>query len=478
MDERNGTNSGLLRSLPSVDKLLGNVRLREMADEIEVPRPLLTDITRQHLEITRAAILSGKLIDFSLDNLLDEIEQDLTALLGQKLRPVINATGVVLHTNLGRAPLSVEAVAMMSAISGQYNNLEFDLETGGRGSRLSHVSDLIAKATGAEAGIAVNNCASAVFFVLTAFAKGREVILSRSQAVEIGGGFRIPDVMSQSGAKLVEVGTTNKTYLSDYASAITPDTAGLLRVHSSNFKVIGFTHETTLKEMAQVANERDLILMDDLGSGSFLDTSRYGLSREPMVQDSVAAGAHVIMFSGDKLLGGPQAGIIAGRKDLIDRLKKHPLARALRLDKMTLAALQVTLQHYLRGEAKQKIPVWRMIAMPLTEIEQKAQAWKQAVSVDWANAAVIEGLSTVGGGSLPGDTLPTKLLAIPAKDGAHASQLATALRRQSPPVIARVEKDVLLFDPRTVLPEQETDLLRILHEIKNTGTQMNTDEHR
>jgi L-seryl-tRNA(Ser) seleniumtransferase len=310
-----------------------------------------------------------------------------------------------------------------------------------------------------------------VFFALTALAQGKEVILSRSQAVEIGGGFRVPDVMRQSGAKLVEVGTTNKTYLNDYAGAVSTETVLLLRVHSSNFKVIGFTHETTLSEMASLANERGLILMDDLGSGSLIETALYGLSHEPMVQESVAAGAHIIAFSGDKLLGGPQAGIIAGRKDLIERLKKHPLARALRLDKMTLAALQVTLQHYLKNEAIQKIPIWRMIAMPLTQIEKRAHHWKQVIETKWAEANVIDGLSTVGGGSLPGDTLPTKLLAIPADDGAHASQLASTLRRQTIPVVVRVEKNALLLDPRTVLPEQEPDLISILQGLAETGQQ-------
>ena len=278
--------------------------------------------------------------------------------------PVINATGVIIHTNLGRAPLSYAARQAMAAVASGYSNLEYDLEAGERGSRYIHAEQLLCRLTGAEAALVVNNNAGAVFLILAALARGREVVISRGQLVEIGGGFRIPDVMRQSGATLVEVGTTNRTHLSDFQEAIGPETALLLRVHSSNFKQIGFTAEVSLADMVTLAHERGLPVVDDLGSGTLLDTSRYGLSAEPTVQDSVAAGADLVAFSGDKLLGGPQAGLIVGRADLIAELRQHPLTRALRVDKSTLAALQATLLHYLRGEAEREVPVWRMIAIP------------------------------------------------------------------------------------------------------------------
>jgi len=301
--------------------------------------------------------------------------------------------------------------------------------------------------------------------VLAAFARDKEVIVSRGQAVEIGGAFRIPDVITQGGGKLVEVGTTNKTYQRDYEAVISPNTAMLLRVHSSNFKVIGFTHTTTLEEMAELAQKHNLILADDLGSGTFIDTARYGLAHEPTVQESIAAGAQLVTFSGDKLLGGPQAGLIAGKKELIEKLKKHPLARALRLDKMTLAALQVTLLHYLRGEAERKIPVWQMISLSLSQIEQRAEGWRQALSEIWPGVSTSAGTSTIGGGSLPGETLPTCLLSLPPLPERSSTALMAALRHNRPPIIARVERDRLLFDPRTVLPNQDEALLEGLRAV-------------
>jgi L-seryl-tRNA(Ser) seleniumtransferase len=373
------------------------------------------------------------------------------------LRPLINATGVVLHTNLGRAPLSRSAIVSMSEISCGYNNLEFDLETGERGSRHTHTEALLCRLTGAEAALVVNNNAAAVLLALTVFAKKKEVIVSRGQAVEIGGGFRIPEVMRQSGAKLVEVGTTNCTYLRDYEQAITPQTAALLHVHSSNFKVVGFTQMVAIPEMAALAKRRNLLVLNDLGSGCLLDTAQFGLFPDPTVQESIAAGVDLAFFSGDKLLGGPQAGIIVGKKIYLDKLKKHPLVRALRVDKTRIAALAATLLHYLKDEALTEVPVWRMISMPLTGLDRRAKNWALSIG---NFARVIDGESLIGGGSLPGATIPTRLVAIgDNKKPALARKVALSLRLQDTPIIGRISDGVLLLDPRTVSPEEDETVI-------------------
>ena len=384
------------RSLPSVDKLISDPRLQPL--EAEYSRSLVVEVIRQVLEERRQSIALGQPAP-SFDSVVTGVISAVHSLGRSSLCPVINATGVVLHTNLGRAPLSAEAIRAMSLASAGYNNLEFDLESGRRGSRDVHVVSLLCRLTGAESALVVNNNALGVLLGLTACARRKEVIVSRGQAVEIGGGFRIPDVMRQSGAKLVEVGTTNCTYLSDYEQAVTPRTAVLLRVHSSNFKLVGFVEDVPLPDLVKLGESQGLLVFDDLGSGCLLDTARYGLGPEPKVQDSIAAGVTAAFFSGDKLLGGPQAGIIVGRKDVIDKLRKHPLARAARIDKVRLAALAVTLLHYLREEAEQKIPVWQMIAVPLPALESRARSWAEHLN---GLASVERGVSVVGGGSLPG----------------------------------------------------------------------------
>jgi len=347
-----------------------------------------------------------------------------------------------------------------------YCNLELELDSGTRGSRQVHIEKLLCQLTGAEAALVVNNNASAVLLSLTALARRREVIVSRGQAIEIGGGFRIPDVMRQSGAKLVEVGTTNCTYVSDYEQAISPRTAALLRVHSSNFRVVGFTQSVALAELVALGNRYQLPVFDDLGSGCFLDTTEFGLEAEPMVQQSIALGVGLAFFSGDKLVGGPQAGIIVGKKSFVDKLKKHPLARAVRIDKIRLAGLAATLIHYLKGEAVDKVPVWRMVSAPLEEIDRRARMWAQALG---EQAQVIEGESVVGGGSLPGGTLPTRLVALggggKTRKEAIASTLARRLRGHSPPVVGRVADNMLLLDPRSVLPEQDQVVLQALRSV-------------
>jgi len=353
----------------------------------------------------------------------------------------------------------------MDAVAGGYSNLEFDLDSGRRGSRHTHVEPVLCQLTGAEAALVVNNNASAVLLALTALTKKKEVIVSRGQAVEIGGGFRIPDVMRQSGAKLIEVGTTNCTYTTDYEEAISPRTAALMRVHSSNFRLMGFTHFVTLEELVTLGNQNDLPVFDDLGSGCLLDTSRFGLDPEPMVQQSIGLGAGLVFSSGDKLMGGPQAGIIVGKRQLVDRLKKHPLARAARIDKIRLAGLVATLIHYLKGEAVSKIPVWRMISAPLEEIEGRARLWAQSLG---GLARVVEGETMIGGGSLPGGTLPTRLVAI-GEEGKQKPQniaqvLSQRLRCQETSVLGRVSGNVLLLDPRSVLPEEDKIVLQALQD--------------
>jgi len=374
------------------------------------------------------------------------------------LLPVINATGVILHTNLGRAPLSTSAIQSMQAVSRGYSNLEFNLENGKRGSRLIHAEILLQNLTGAEAAVVVNNNAAAVLLVLAALANKRRVIVSRSQLVEIGGGFRIPDVMRQSGAKLVEVGATNRVHLSDYEQALAETTALVMHAHHSNFKMIGFTGEPELKEIADLAHKFGVLFADDLGSGTLLATERYGLAHEPTVQESLAAGADVVCFSGDKLLGGPQAGIIIGKADLLARIKKHPLARALRADKLCLAALTATLLHYLKDEAEREIPIWRMISATQKQVQARARYW----AAELGQGEVLAGESTVGGGSLPGESMPTWVLALTVKS---TDKLLEKLRLEQPPVIARIENDRILLDPRTVLPEQDGALLVNLENV-------------
>lgn len=441
-----------LRSLPSVDRVLSQPAIAALG----LPAELVADAVRGELGRVRTAILAaeGDAATPSLDAIAASVAEQLTARFAPSLRPVINATGVVIHTNLGRAPLSDAAVAAMREAA-RYSNLEFDLEAGARGSRAHHLDAPLRALTGAEAALVVNNNAAALYLTLAAHAREREVIVSRGQAVEIGGGFRIPDVLRQSGAALVEVGATNRTRGADYAEAVTERTAALLRVHSSNFRIVGFTEETPLSELASIAQESGALLIDDIGSGCLLETRKYGLTHEPTPQESVAAGADLVLFSGDKLLGGPQAGIIVGREAAVAPLRSHPLMRALRPDKTTIAALGATLRHYLRGEAEVEIPVWRMIAAEADQLRERAESWQAALG----RGEVVADQSPIGGGSLPGETRPTFALRLPN------AGLAARLRRNDPPIIARVVDDGVQLDPRTVLPEQEPALLEALRAI-------------
>jgi L-seryl-tRNA(Ser) seleniumtransferase len=445
-----------LRHLPSVDKLLAQSSVL-----IETyGRSLTTEVIRSVLDETRSAIRSGASAP-DQSQLLDRITDRLRQWTLTRPRVVINATGVIIHTNLGRAPLSAEAIDAMTAIAAGYSDLEYNLEQGERGSRLDVVEDMLKRVTGAEAALVVNNNAGATLLALSAIASGKGALISRGQLVEIGGGFRVPDVMEQSGAKLIEVGTTNRTHRRDYEMAlVTKDVAAIVRVHSSNFRTIGFMTEVPLPELVELANWKNIPLIDDLGSGALLDTAQYGLAHEPTVQESMAAGAHVICFSGDKLLGGPQAGIIIGKAQYIEPLKKHPLARALRIDKLDLAALSATLVHYLKGEATQKIPVWRMMSMPLSEIQVQANEVAQQLRAAGFAAEVADGQSTVGGGSLPGETLPTRLVAL---NVVNPNGFLARLRRGDPPVVARIENDRVLIDLRTV--NDQSALLQAVRQL-------------
>ncbi|HEC36448.1 MAG TPA: L-seryl-tRNA(Sec) selenium transferase, partial [Anaerolineae bacterium] len=418
-----------LRRLPSVDRLLGERVLQELLPLYG--HRLTVAAVREVLGQVRDEVRAGEEAP-SREALAARAAAHLRHHLAPTLRPVINGTGVIIHTNLGRAPLSSAARAAMDAAARGYSNLEYDLLSGQRGQRTVHAERLLCELTGAESALVVNNNAGAVLLALTGLAQGRGVLISRGQLVEIGGGFRVPEVMAQSGARLIEVGTTNRTHRSDYERALAqePDVALILRAHHSNFRIVGFTAEVGLAELVELGRAHGVPVMDDLGSGAFLDTAAFGLAHEPTVQESVAAGAAVVCFSGDKLLGGPQAGIIVGKAEFVDPLKRRPLARALRADKLCLSGLQTTLMHYLKEEATEQVPVWRMIATPLAEIEQRVRRWRRRLRRAGVQAEVVDGRSTVGGGSLPGETLPTKLLALPLAD---PDGLAAALRACDPP---------------------------------------------
>ncbi len=456
----------LLRHLPSVDELLAQPRLRALASRVS--RDLLLEVTRAALAGLRARI-TGAEARTVLALAPAEIEAHITAeverILALSLQPVINATGVILHTNLGRAPLPSAVADHLRHAATHYSNLEYDLEAGARGKRDVHTSRLLERLTGAEAAIVVNNCAAAVLLSLAALAKGGEVLVSRGELIEIGDGFRIPEIMAESGAILREVGTTNRTRIEDYERAITDKTRLLLRVHPSNFRITGFTERPELRELAELGRRANLPVMEDLGSGCLVDLSASGVS-EPVVRQSFEAGASLVAFSGDKLLGGPQAGIIAGHSTLVTRIRRYPLFRALRVDKLTIAALEATLGAYLRG-ALDEIPALRMIRMSPREIGQRAEqflaALRPALPLAELEADIVAGTSLIGGGSTPAESLPTMLLRI-ASARHSAAKLEERLRR--PPtgvsVIARVENDRLLLDLRTVFPDEEPALAAAL----------------
>lgn len=451
----------LLRRIPAVEALLQRKGLQDLAKAFGHKR--VTESARQAVEALRKRIRSGAGADVSPEILETEIINATRAVGEFSLRSVINATGVVLHTNLGRAPLAREAVAHLAETAARYSNLEYDLENGQRGQRDIHTTRLFSQFFGVEATLVVNNNAAGVFLALNTLAEGAEVIVSRGELVEIGGSFRIPDICAKSGALLREVGTTNRTRISDYAAAITERTRLLLRVHPSNFRLIGFTERPSLAELAGLASQHRLLFMEDLGSGCLEDLAPFGLQEEPEVGQSLKAGVDVVTFSGDKLLGGPQAGILLGSRDVLERVRKNPLFRALRVDKLTIAALEATIALYLRGEFN-SIPAQHMIRASKSEIAERAERLRGRLS-NLAGIAVTlrDGESVAGGGSTPGQSLPTMLTAV-THTRYNAGDLSEMLRQNQPPIIARVEEDQLLIDLRTVLDDQQEEEIALAFE--------------
>jgi len=455
-----------LRALPAVDELL---RHPQSQARLKIySKALVIASIRRALERKRQAILRSAseqeagTVEMVQEHLLAAVEEELAAATRPSLRPVINATGVVLHTNLGRAPLCAEALRNIADIASRYSNLELDIMTGERGSRYEHVEEILRQVSGAESALVVNNNAGAVLLALNSLAEGKEVIVSRGQLVEIGGSFRIPDVMSKSGARLVEVGTTNRTHLKDYEQAINKETALLLKVHTSNFRILGFTAEVSLKDLVALGQARGLPVMEDLGSGCLVDLSEYGVEKEPTVQEAIEAGADVVTFSGDKLLGGPQAGLILGKKGYLDILKKNPLNRALRIDKLTLAGLESTIRVYLKqAQAIKGLPVLSMVTCPLEKLERRAKHLQRRLSKDLSSVCEVKlkkESSQVGGGALPLQALPTRVIALCPLQISAAS-LEERLRSSDPPVIARVKEEEVLLDLRTVAEKEEKLLL-------------------
>jgi len=455
-----------LRSLPGVDQILQRELLIGLQEDY--PQGVINDAARNVVNGLRVLILQADSedelneLDFQIDSIARLTAEKVRETLRPKLRNVINATGIVLHTNLGRSLLAEKAVEAVKEVTRHYSNLEYDLDTGERGSRHMHVEDLLCHLTGAEGALVVNNNAAAVLLVLNTLAKDREVVISRGQLVEIGGSFRVPQVMAQSGAHLVEVGTTNKTHYRDYEEAIGENTGMILKVHTSNYQVIGFTSQVSGFELAGLGQKYDLPVVEDLGSGVFVDLKEYGLEGEPTVPESIREGLDLVTFSGDKLLGGPQAGIIVGKKDFTEKIKKNQLARALRIDKMTLAALEATLQLYLNEEdAVKDIPTLRMLTLPLTVLEARAfnmVSYLKEQLRGKAQIKVADGFSQVGGGALPREEIPTKLVSLqPYK--MSTLEVIERLREEEIPVIARIQKNQVLVDLRTV-SEEEVHLLR------------------
>ena len=461
--------SDLYRRLPAVDDLLREPAIAFLIER--EGRAAVTEAARATLQRLRAEIAAGRLdsaaMDLALSNAADAVEHELRRALSYSLRAVINATGVVLHTNLGRAPLAPKTIEHIAAIATRYSNLEFDLSSGQRGKRDVHIQRLFARLLG-DSGrdsetVVVNNNAAAVLLALNTLAEGGEVIVSRGELVEIGGSFRIPDVMSKSGAVLHEVGTTNRTRIGDYERAINQRTRLLLRVHRSNFEIVGFTEQPSLAELVAFGRKHKLPVMEDLGSGALFDLQTVGVEGEPNVLDSLRAGADVVTYSGDKLLGGPQAGILSGSPELIAQIRANPLFRALRVDKLTYGALEATLLAYVKQDHEQ-IPALRMMRLTKNEIARRARELEKALRNPDLRSETIEGTSLIGGGAAPGATLPTVLVAI-TSESLSADEIAARLRQQHPAVIARVEDGRLLIDLRTVFPEQDAEIVRALQHL-------------
>jgi L-seryl-tRNA(Ser) seleniumtransferase len=465
LSKRSGAVASDLRRIPSVEKLVSSPPFERLAREFG--RGPLLDATREILATLRESVRSGtagKELDRALDELEPEARRRLEALAAPSLVRVVNATGIIVHTNLGRAPLSVEAIDAITAIARGYCNLELDLESGKRGSRHRHAERLLGALFPARKALVVNNAAAAVMLSLNTFALGKEVVISRGELVEIGGAFRVPEILERSGARLREVGTTNKTRIEDYRNAIGPATGAILRVHPSNFRIVGFTEAAGTDELVRLGIERGLPVIEDFGSGNLHSLREYGLPREPTVSESLAAGVSLSIFSGDKLLGGPQAGILVGDPAMVEACRRNPMARALRADKLVYAALEATLSSHLRERALEEIPVLRMLAQSPEEVRARSEALVERFSRPKGVTLEVEpGVSHVGGGAAPDAELKTWVVAVASKS-ASADSILTALRKSRPPVIARISEDRVLIDLRTVAPEEECLVERALSE--------------
>lgn len=457
------------RNIPKVDVLMEDSAIRTLSDRYN--REFVLESVRSQVDRLREFIGAcddeQEIVD-KIGRLIPEIEADVESFTAKNIKRVVNGTGTILHTNLGRAVISQEAADVVRNIVTGYSNLEYDLKEGKRGSRYSHFERIITKITGAEAAMAVNNNAAAVLLILSTFARGKEVIVSRGELVEIGGSFRVPDVMAQSGGTLVEVGTTNKTHPSDYEDALTENTAALLKVHTSNYRIVGFTESVPVEGLVEIGRKHGVPVIEDIGSGVLIDLSKYGLSYEPTVQDSLRQGADIVCFSGDKLLGGPQAGIIVGKKSMIDKIKKHPLTRALRIDKFTAAALECVFHEYIDEErAVKNIPVMRMIARTAEDIKSEAQ--KLCTSLESTitgkcRVRVEECESQVGGGSLPLERLKS-FCAVFSPETMTTASLEKRLRHSDVPVVGRIEADELIIDLRTVQPGETDVIIKVFNDI-------------
>lgn len=463
----------LLRGLPSVDELVESPALAEARAAHD--RELIVAVARAVVEGLRRRILTGEgdpltAADLAAERVAALVRAELAAVLRPSLRPAINATGIILHTGLGRALLPEAAVAAIHEVARGYSTLAIDIETGERGHRDDHLEPLICRLTGAKAATVANNNAAATMLVLSTLAAGREVIVSRGQLVEIGGSFRMPDVMAASGAILREVGTTNKTHLRDYEAAIGENTGAILRVHQSNYRIVGFFAEPPLSDLVGLARRYGLPVIDDLGSGALVDLGRYGLEREPMVRESIATGADVACFSADKLIGGPQAGIVVGTRDAIARIKQNPLARAFRVGKLTIAGLEATLRLFLDpSRLEQAHPLYRMLAQTIEELDARAQALAGQLTGLPAEVAVIDGHSQVGSGSVPAEALPTRVVAL-RPQAISADELARRLRRSEPAIFTRIQHDAVLLDPRTIQPAEDAAVVRAVAAALQEGT--------
>ena len=461
MGDRPRESRQIFRQLPAIDKWLASENGAALSTEFSPAE--VTQLMREHLTRVRRRLGNGstELPDFHGPQYAALMRAELLARRRPSLRRAINATGIILHTNLGRAPLAPYAVKAMEAAARGYCNLEFDLETGQRGSRHEHVEALLCRITGAEAALAVNNCAAAVLLALGSFAADREVVISRGELVEIGGSFRMPDVIARSGARMVEVGTTNKTCIEDYAVAIGDRTQVILAVHPSNFRIVGFSDKPSLQELARLAHANELICVEDLGSGALTDLEPIASIAERTVQGSLAAGVDLVTFSGDKLLGGPQAGLIVGRAELLDQIRRNPLARALRIDKLSLAALAATLRLYLPPyDPIEEVPVLRMLGEAPSSVAARARSVLRGLrKIPGLQAIIVDDVTYSGGGALPMVELPTTTIHVSA-EGASAGTLAKRLRSAEPPVIARLTGDRLVLDPRTLFPGDRKDMLK------------------